>query len=184
MKNSPPITITSMTETATEHSFSLQNGCCCCCCNWTVLKGKSIFFACPKIVRSPKHMLPGLWTAAILSSSVMTTVTIPVTRFSSSSVGSANNTVLQGKKEINVCWISQLSQDITLLSSVENASCWKTCLTVQATMTYSSNTPSVAETGCALRFNRTSLSSDGNGVCVSSSIATEWRCAGKQNHSR
>lgn len=60
-----------------------------------------------KVFRSPKHMLPGLWTAAILSSSVMTTVTIPVTRFSSSSVGSANNTVLQGKKEINVCWISQ-----------------------------------------------------------------------------
>lgn len=84
---------------------------------------KVFFFACPKIVRSPKHMLPGLWTAAILSSSVITTVTIPVTRFSSSSVGSANNTVLQGKKEINVCWISQLSQDITLLSSVENASC-------------------------------------------------------------
>lgn len=105
MKNSPPTTITSKTETATEHSFSLQNGCCCCYCNWTVSKAKSIFFACPTIVRSPKHMLPGLWTAAILSSSVMTTVTIPVTRFSSSSVGSANNTVLQGKKEINVCWI-------------------------------------------------------------------------------
>ena len=79
--------------------------------------------------------------------------------------------MLQGKKEINVCWISQLSQDITLLSLVENAK--KTCLTAQPTMTYSSNTPSVAETGCALRFNRTSLSSDGNGVCVSSSIVTE-----------
>ena len=41
---------------------------------------------------------PGLWTAAILSSSVTTTVTTPVSRFSSSSVGSANSTVLQVRK--------------------------------------------------------------------------------------
>ena len=41
-------------------------------------------------------------------------------------------------------------------------------------MTHLSNIPKVDATGCCLRFSETSFFSDGSGVCVSSSIFTEW----------
>ena len=47
-------------------------------------------------------------------------------------------------------------------------------------MTHSSNIPKVDATGCCLRFSETSFFSDGSGVCVSSSIFTEWSRAWKQ----